>query len=185
MQCTINVLSLSLSIYMAIMHKGWKCSRWIKKGWFQCHMESKSKATVWRQKFYFDFWPSTCFRPLNRMLMGAFSLLVEEATYCSHHDQTLVTVFGYYYLSLSCVQISHSRTLQSQLFFHFCFAVKNIELYYSLIVSCTKLQLSFCFRFSFVLFKEFLELIKSIMSVNININGICVLSVISILKMIN
>ena len=112
---------------MAIMHKGWKCSRWIKKGWFQCDMESQSKATVWRQKFYFDFWPSTCFRPLNRMLMGAFSLLVEEATYCSHHDQTLVTVFGYYYLSLSCVQISHSRTLQSQLFFHFCFAVKNLR----------------------------------------------------------
>ena len=75
------------------------------------------------------------FRPLNRMLMGAFSLLVEEATYCSHHDQTLVTVFRYYYLSLSCVQISHSRTLQSQLFFHFCFAVKNIELYYSAVQS--------------------------------------------------
>ena len=183
MQCTINVLSLSLSIYMAIMHKGWKCSRWIKKGWFQCHMESKSKATVWRQKFYFDFWPSTCFRPLNRMLMGAFSLLVEEATYCSHHDQTLVTVFGYYYLSLSCVQISHSRTLQSQLFFHFCFAVKNIELYYSAVQSYNY-HFASDFLF-FFLFKEFLELIKSIMSVNININGICVLSVISILKMIN
>ena len=135
------------------------------------------------------FRPSMCFPPLNRMLMGPFLYLLQKqliplvcCKFCSHHRQTLVTVFSYYYWSFSCVQISHSSILQLQLFFHFCFAIKNIQLYYSLIVSCTKLQLTFCFRISFVLFMEFLELYKSFMSLHIYINCICVLSVISILK---
>ena len=105
-----------------------KSSRWIKKGWCHCHMESKSKATKWRQWFYFDL--QRAFLLFTACWWGLFFTCCRSNLFPSY-AASFVVIIAKHLSQLLVISIGHSlvfRFLTVAFFNYSSFSISALKL---------------------------------------------------------